>query len=176
MANKDISRRKFLKMFGLGTVATAATLTGCKPATDKALEDEYKNQVEPEKGKMTYRTTPTTKDKVSILGYGMMRLPTKPGKDSNGESKEVIDQEQVNKLVDYAMENDIPYFALNFPLNRCKNCSEPIYDSNLECCPKCGSNEIIKLGRITGYLSTTIEHFNHGKQKEFKDRVKHIKH
>ena len=110
MANKDISRRKFLKMFGLGTVATAATLTGCKPATDKALEDEYKNQVEPEKGKMTYRTTPTTKDKVSILGYGMMRLPTKPGKDSNGESKEVIDQEQVNKLVDYAMEHGVNYF------------------------------------------------------------------
>ena len=81
----------------------------------------------------------------------------------------------VEKLVDYAMEKDIPYFALNFPLNRCAKCGEPIYDSELECCPKCGSKDVIRLGRITGYLSTTIEHFNSGKKKEFKDRVKHIK-
>ena len=81
----------------------------------------------------------------------------------------------VEKMVDYAMDKDIPYFALNFPLDRCANCSEPIYDSNLECCPKCGSKDIIKLGRITGYLSTTVEHFNSGKKKEFHDRVKHIK-
>ena len=81
----------------------------------------------------------------------------------------------VEKLVDYAMEKDIPYFALNFPLNRCAECGEPIYDSEIECCPKCGSNKVIRLGRITGYLSTTIEHFNSGKKKEFKDRVKHIK-
>lgn len=79
------------------------------------------------------------------------------------------------ELVDYAMDNDIPYFALNFPLDRCADCGEPIYDSEVECCPKCGSNKVIRLGRITGYLSTTIEHFNSGKKKEFKDRVKHIK-
>lgn len=82
----------------------------------------------------------------------------------------------VEEMVDYAMHNDIPYFALNMPLNRCADCNEPIYDGELECCPKCGSEKIIRLGRITGYLSTTVEHFNSGKQKEFKDRVKHIKH
>ena len=81
----------------------------------------------------------------------------------------------VEKLVDYAMEKDIPYFALNFPLNRCAECGEPIYDDDLDCCPKCGSENVIRLGRITGYLSTTIEHFNSGKKKEFKDRIKHIK-
>lgn len=59
----------------------------------------------------------------------------------------------IEKLVDYAMDNDIPYFALNFPLNRCAKCSEPIYDSELDCCPKCGSDKIIKLGRITGWKS-----------------------
>lgn len=81
----------------------------------------------------------------------------------------------VEKMVDYAMDHDIPYFALNFPLDRCADCGEPIYDSEVECCPKCGSNKVIHLGRITGYLSTTIEYFNSGKRKEFKDRVKHIK-
>ena len=81
----------------------------------------------------------------------------------------------VEKVVDYAMEHDIPYFALNFPLNRCANCAEPIYDSELQKCPHCGGDKIIRLGRITGYLSTTIEHFNKGKQDEFYDRVKHMK-
>ena len=81
----------------------------------------------------------------------------------------------VEKMVDYAMDHDIPYFALNFPLDRCADCGEPIYDSEVECCPKCGSDKVIHLGRITGYLSTTIEHFNAGKKKEFNDRVKHIK-
>ena len=81
----------------------------------------------------------------------------------------------VEKIVDYAMEHDIPYFALNFPLNRCANCGEPIYDSELQKCPHCGGDKIIRLGRITGYLSTTVEHFNKGKQEEFYDRVKHMK-
>ena len=81
----------------------------------------------------------------------------------------------VEKIVDYAMEHDIPYFALNFPLNRCANCGVPIYDSELHKCPHCGGDKIIRLGRITGYLSTTIEHFNKGKQDEFYDRVKHMK-
>ena len=74
------------------------------------------------------------------------------------------------------MEHDIPYFALNFPLNRCAKCGEPIYDSELTKCPRCGHNEIIRLGRVTGYLSTTVENFNKGKQAQFNDRVKHIKH
>ena len=80
----------------------------------------------------------------------------------------------IEKIVDYAMEHDIPYFALNIPLNRCEKCGEPIYDESLTECPKCGHDKIVRLGRITGYLSTTIEHFNKGKQKEFKDRIDHI--
>lgn len=83
--------------------------------------------------------------------------------------------EAVETLIHYAMEKDIPYFAINFPINACANedCEEPIYDPAIECCPKCGCEKIKKLGRITGYLSTTVEHFNNGKQQEFKDRVKH---
>ena len=81
----------------------------------------------------------------------------------------------VEEVVDYAMEHDVPYFAINIPLNRCACCGEPIYDESKGCCPKCGCEKIIRLGRITGYLSTTIEHFNKGKQQEFGMRKKHFK-
>ena len=53
---------------------------------------------------MTYRTNPSTGDKVSILGYGCMRWPTLPGED------EKIDQDAVNRLVDYAIEHGVNYF------------------------------------------------------------------
>jgi ribonucleoside-triphosphate reductase len=82
----------------------------------------------------------------------------------------------VEAVIDYAMEHDIPYFAINIPLNRCAKCNEPIWDDDATCCPKCGGDEIKRLGRITGYLSTTVEHFNAGKKDEFYDRVKHFKH
>ena len=111
MKKNNISRRSFLKLFGAGTVATAATLAGCKNANkaEEQAADEYKNQVEPPVGKMTYRENPTTKDKVSLLGYGMMRLPTKDS-DSARESQAEIDQETVNRLVDYAIEHGVNYF------------------------------------------------------------------
>lgn len=108
--SKIYGRRTFLKSLGLGSVATAAVLSGCKnPTRQTSAEDEYKHQVEPPTGKMTYRINPTTKDKVSLLGYGMMRLPTTEG-DAARESDAPIDQEQVNKLVDYAMAHGVNYF------------------------------------------------------------------
>ena len=105
MEKKNISRRSFLKMFGAGSVATAATLVGCKGG-DKAgsqAAEEYKNQVEPPVGKMTYRENPKTKEKVSLLGYGMMRLPTKV---DNGDE---FDQDMINKQIDYAIEHGLNY-------------------------------------------------------------------
>ncbi len=77
-----MSRRSFLKLLGAGAVSTAAVMTGCKDKVSQEAADEYKNQVEPPVGKMTYRENPKTKEKVSILGYGMMRLPTKPDNDN----------------------------------------------------------------------------------------------
>ncbi len=110
MKNKDISRRKFIKLFGAGSLATVAAVTGCKQATNTdGSTDDYKNQVEPPKGKMTYRVDPHTQKQISLLGYGMMRLPTMSG-NSSREGEDPIDQEQVNRLVDYAIEHGVNYF------------------------------------------------------------------
>ena len=60
-------------------------------------------------GQMTYRTNPTTGDRVSLLGFGMMRLPTVGGRSAR-EGVEEIDQEMVNRMVDHAMANGVNYF------------------------------------------------------------------
>ena len=101
MEKNNISRRSFLKYLGAGAAATVAACAGRK-ASDAATE-EYANQVEPPIGKMTYRTCPATGDRVSLLGYGMMRLPKKDGSDE-------FDQDMINQQVDYALEHGLNYF------------------------------------------------------------------
>ncbi|MBQ4386717.1 MAG: aldo/keto reductase [Prevotella sp.] len=105
-----MDRRNFLKIFGGGAVTTAAVLTGCKSKSETKAVEEYKQQVEPPVGKMTYRKNTKTGDQVSLLGYGMMRLPTVDGVASGRESKAEIDQDMVNRQVDYAIEHGINYF------------------------------------------------------------------
>ena len=80
----------------------------------------------------------------------------------------------VETIVNYAMDHDIPYFALNFPLDSCNNCHAQGDFNGV--CPECGSKDIDELRRVTGYLSTTKKHFNKGKQDECDNRIKHIKH
>ncbi len=113
------SRRSFLKGLGIGTAAVAAPATIVSCAKESAADGEQ----EPPVGKMTYRTQPTSGDKVSILGYGMMRLPTKNdhiGERQNGEGE--IDQDMVNKQVDYALEHGLNLFDTS-PVY-CKGLSE----------------------------------------------------
>jgi len=76
-------------------------------------------------------------------------------------------------IVNYAMDHDVPYFALNIPLDMCQDCG--YQDEIGEKCPKCGSTHISRLRRVTGYLTGSYKDaFNWGKQKETEDRVKHI--
>lgn len=77
------------------------------------------------------------------------------------------------EILDNMMDADLPYAAFNIPIIQCEKCGERIWDETLTECPKCGHNKKEMLGRVTGYLSTTVEHFNNGKQAEFFDRVKH---
>ena len=75
-------------------------------------------------------------------------------------------------LVNYAMDHDIPYFAVNVPNDTCLSCG--YCDEFNDTCPECGSHDIQQLRRVTGYLTgnyTTA--FNKGKQDEVKRRVKH---
>ena len=85
-------------------MTTTAVLTGCKSKTETKAVEEYKQQVEPPVGKMTYRKNLHTGDQVSLLGYGMMRLPTKP------DNADEYDQEMINRQVDYAIEHGVNYF------------------------------------------------------------------
>lgn len=78
----------------------------------------------------------------------------------------------IEKIVNYAMEKDIPYFALNRKLSYCKKCGT---HGDFETCPHCGAtgSEIEQLARVTGYLSTDVSNMNPGKQDETSKRVKH---
>ena len=76
-------------------------------------------------------------------------------------------------LIVYELDKDVPYIAINVPVDFCNHCG---YSGEFEGpCPHCGGNEIERLRRVTGYLSTTYEHFNPGKIAETRDRVKHVK-
>ena len=78
----------------------------------------------------------------------------------------------LEQLVDYAMDKDIPYFAINVPNDTCLDCG--YCDEFNDQCPVCGSDNIQQLRRVTGYLTgnyTTA--FNKGKQAEVEARVKH---
>lgn len=84
----------------------------------------------------------------------------------------------VEQILDYEMcERDIPYAAFNLPNLTCTHCGYQgkmgSNDSGDYICPECGSSEVDELGRVTGYLSGTVKHFNKGKQDEYHDRFKH---
>ena len=104
---KPITRRDFLKVAG----AAGAALTGLAACTGRnaGQGDTAQAAAGEPAGRMTYRTSPTTGDRVSLLGFGMMRLPSK--KDSGAdEGNDEIDQELVNQMVDHAMKHGVNYF------------------------------------------------------------------
>ena len=82
--------------------------------------------------------------------------------------------EALEQIVSYAMEKDIPYFALNVPNDLCLNCGWTGEIGNK--CPECGGTDIQRLRRVTGYLTGDYKTaFNYGKQKEVEDRYQHSK-
>lgn len=137
-----ISRRRFLRHLGYGAAGIAGTsmlsLAGCRSSDDSTAETEND-------GKMTYRVNHNTGDSVSLLGYGCMRLPTRPVKDGkNGEDE--IDQEAVNRQVDYALEHGVNYFDTS-PVY-CKGRSEAAMGKALSRHP-----------RDSYYLATKLSNF-----------------
>lgn len=102
---KNINRRNFFKIIGITTATATATLYGCRPKEGGNFTRSASTPIPTDK--MTYRSFPDNKDKVSLLGYGCMRWPTIPTPDGKGE---LIDQDAVNELVDYAIAHGVNYF------------------------------------------------------------------
>ena len=106
-----MKRRDFIKKMGgaavATTVASSVVLSACK--------SDHKPEIIPidaidGQGKMTYRVNPNSGDRVSLLGYGMMRLPIENGEDLRQNPNAQIDQEMVNEEIDYAIEHGVNYF------------------------------------------------------------------
>ena len=80
--------------------------------------------------------------------------------------------EALEQIVNYAMDKDIPYFAVNVPNDTCLECG--YCDEFNDHCPECGSAHIQQLRRVTGYLTGNYKTaFNNGKIAETDDRFKH---
>lgn len=80
--------------------------------------------------------------------------------------------EALEQIVNYAMDHDIPYFAINVPNDTCLECG--YCDEFNDECPQCHSHNIQQLRRVTGYLTGNYKTaFNAGKVQETEQRVKH---
>ncbi|MCI1639688.1 MAG: aldo/keto reductase [Bacteroidales bacterium] len=101
-----ISRRNFLKITGAGSVAlgAAAATSGCLKRAGNNNPLSGNDNTSP--GKMEYRNNPGNGDKVSLLGFGCMRWPMTKDKDG----KDIVDQDIVNTLVDYAFKHGVNYY------------------------------------------------------------------
>ena len=90
-SEKNLSRRDFLRRVGLGA-GSAMAMSVLGPLRALAQEDKK----EPVQNRMTYRVQHGSGEQISLLGFGMMRLPD--------------NQEEVNRLVDYAIAHGVNYF------------------------------------------------------------------
>lgn len=135
---KNISRREFFKTAGAGAIAGSALLQACRNISGGNGDVESSE----ERGEMTYRTSPKG-DKVSILGYGCMRWPEK----EPDESGNVIDQQEVNRLVDYALANGVNYFD-----------TSPVYMRGFS--EKSTGEALARHPRSSYYIATKLSNFS----------------
>lgn len=80
----------------------------------------------------------------------------------------------IMKIVDMMDEYNMGYGSVNHNRNRCMDCGYENASLTMEVCPKCGSHNIDRLQRITGYLVGTTDRWNHAKLSELNDRVTHM--
>ncbi len=81
--------------------------------------------------------------------------------------------EAIMAVVDMMDKFNIGYGSVNHNRNRCMQCGYENAAAELTTCPQCGSTEIDKLQRITGYLVGTTQRWNRAKLSELKDRIVH---
>lgn len=113
-SHKDINRRDFLKITGVAGATIALSSCGLQGDKEMGTVDPMGHHTGPIPiDKMTLRTNPNNGDKVSLLGYGWMRLPMLPASESNDENEpqqEELDQEQINKLCKFALDHGVNYY------------------------------------------------------------------
>ena len=89
------------------------------------------------------------------------------------DASAIHNTEALEQIVNYAMDKDIPYFAINVPSDTCLDCGHQGEINDV--CPMCGSDNIQHLRRVTGYLTGDYKTaFNLGKQDEVVNRVRHV--
>lgn len=102
---KNVSRRGLLKAAGAGLAGAAAVYglnkLGLLPGTSSPVP-------EPPADGMTYRTHPQSGDRVSLLGFGCMRLPVRP--EATSPRGPEVDEAATFALVDYALDHGVNYF------------------------------------------------------------------
>ena len=140
---KNIDRRGFLKVTGLATLGLAGCANGLSWRNASGNDTQ-----EGQEGEMTYRTNNVTGDKVSILGYGCMRWPMTKGDDG----KDVIDQEAVNRLIDYAIEHGVNYFD-----------ASPVYLQGQ--CEKATGIALARHPRESYFIATKLSNFSNSSRE-----------
>lgn len=80
----------------------------------------------------------------------------------------------IMRVVDMMDKYNIGYGSVNHNRNRCMDCGYENAQAEMAECPHCGSNNIDRLQRITGYLVGTTDRWNHAKLSELNDRVTHV--
>ena len=79
----------------------------------------------------------------------------------------------VMNFVDLIDKYNLGYGSVNHNRNRCMDCGYENAEADMDTCPHCGSKDIDKLQRITGYLVGTTDRWNKAKLAELGDRVTH---
>ena len=140
-----IDRRDFIKTAGATALAISPIgfLSGCGSRTKAPGSEPQKA------GEMTYRINKAKNDKVSILGYGCMRWPMK----KNEEGKDIIDQEKVNELIDYALEKGVNYFD-----------AAPVYLQGQ--CEAATGEALSRHPRESYFVATKLSNFNDASRAE----------
>ncbi len=149
--NNNINRKEFFKLL-VGAAAAGSLLSyGCQSGAGSVKPGGMASLVNIDPQKMEYRTNPYSGDKVSLLGYGCMRLPMH----KISETKEEIDQDAWNDLVDIALKYGVNYFD-----------TSPVYGRGLS--EKATGIALKRHPRNKYFIATKLSNFNpstHSREK-----------
>ncbi len=150
----QIDRKDFVRLLGGALGVSAAVAVGCTPKKSDDLKDAEISLESIDPKLMEYRVNPITGDKVSLLGYGCMRLPMKKLENDKKE----VDQEAWNSLVDLAIQYGVNYFD-----------TAPIYTRGLS--EGATGIALSRHPREKYIVATKMSNFEEGEQRTFEGSV-----